>query len=531
MIYGNTTGIKTIKLQELENLIREYPRHSIIDRELLDRLAVFSHELSREICVFISRGGSLLSVGIGDSGTVGLQDINLRRSEDRLTGVRCFHTHPNGDSRLSEMDISALKKNRYDLLAAIGVKGGNVTGITVGYLKDIENIACIAYRSKEDLDDGQLFNKITEADNNLKNAELKFNKAEIENALLVVVTKKGGTGPEVLIAELQRLADTAGLKTVKTVSQTREGIDRAYCIGRGKLEEVRRYIQVLGVDIVIFDHELSGSQLNNLEETLGVKIIDRSMLILEIFAKHATSNEGKLQVELARKKYTLPKLLGQGKALSRIGGGAGTYTKGAGETKLETDRRQIKREIHELTERIRKLESERDLRRERRLLSKVKNVVIVGYTNAGKSTLMNLLTKSDVLVEDKLFATLDPVTRKIWVDIGKEYLLTDTVGFIDRLPHEFIDAFKSTLEEAKYADLLLHVADASGNDLNRQYGVVMDVLKSLGVNKPVVTVYNKIDLRDENAAPYPVLEDYAEISALLGTGIDGLRDMIASKLF
>ena len=255
------------------------------------------------------------------------------------------------------------------------------------------------------------------------------------------------------------------------------------------------------------------------------------MLILEIFARHATSNEGKLQVQLAMMKYTLPKLLGQGKELSRIGGGGsgGAATKGSGETKLETDRRRIRRSIYELSERIEILKKERDLRRERRKKTGIKTVAIVGYTNAGKSTLMNLLTKAGVKAEDKLFATLDPVTRKIFVDIGKEYLLTDTVGFIDNLPHEFVDAFRSTLEEATYADLILHVADCSSKDLERQEKVVKEVLTSLGVtDTPIITVYNKAD---ENAGFSTDEKNAVVISAKTGDGVNKLKEMIVEKLF
>ena len=298
----------------------------------------------------------------------------------------------------------------------------------------------------------------------------------------------------------------------------------------GKLDEVKRLIQTKRADYVVFNNGLTGSQLKNLEEATGVKVLDRSMLILNIFARHATSNEGKLQVELAMMKYTLPKLLGRGKELSRIGGGSGSsFTRGSGETKLEEDRRRLRRQIFELSERIEKLKSERDLRRERRRKSGVKTVAIVGYTNAGKSTLMNNVTKAGVPEEDKLFATLDPVTRKIFVDIKKEYLLTDTVGFIDNLPHEFIDAFRSTLEEATYADLILHVADCSSKDLERQEKVVKDVLTSLGVtDTPMITVYNKAD---ENAGFSTDEKNAVVISAKTGDGVNKLKEMIVEKLF
>jgi GTP-binding protein HflX len=357
-----------------------------------------------------------------------------------------------------------------------------------------------------------------------------------QRALLVGLALNGRNIKHSL-KELELLADTAGAETVGSITQNKDSIDRAYYVGSGKVKEIKEFVEENEIDIVIFNNSLSSIQLKNLNDELNVNVIDRSMLILDIFAKRATTTEGKLQIELAQQKYALPRLLGQGLVLSRQGGGIGT--RGPGETKLEVDRRTIKRKIFELEQEIKKLKEQRDIRRNKRQSENIKTVAIVGYTNSGKSTLMNLLTKTGTLAEDKLFATLDPITRKIWIDVGKEYLITDTVGFISDLPHEFIDAFKSTLEEAKYADLLLHVVDLSSSEVNKNIEVVKEVLASLGVkNKPSVMVYNKIDLVEKFEKEVNEINELWQntdahvcISAKNGTGAEELKSILAEMLF
>ncbi len=332
--------------------------------------------------------------------------------------------------------------------------------------------------------------------------------------------------------ELKELADTAGYETVGTMTQRRDKPDHTFYIGTGKVEELAQAIEALGADKIIFDNDVSPSQLNNLEKELKVDVIDRATLILEIFAAHATSNEGKLQVELAQKKHALPRVLGQGMILSRTGGGGGGGAgarRGAGEQQLELDRRTIRDEIKDLERRLQKAEETRRLRRNRRNKSEIKSVCIVGYTNAGKSTLMNHLTKANVLEKDMLFATLDPVSRKMWLAPKKEFVLTDTVGFISRLPHEFIEAFKSTLEETTDADLILLVCDVSDEDFVRKYDVVKEVLRDIGAgNVPVLSVFNKIDkVADKNELPL----DGVCVSAKTGEGIVKLKTEICERLF
>lgn len=350
---------------------------------------------------------------------------------------------------------------------------------------------------------------------------------KIERALLIGLSLGKTTLDEDLI-ELEQLVKSAGAIVIGAIMQNKDSANSATLLGKGKVEEIKNFILDNDINLVVCDNELSGSQTRNLTDFLECKVIDRSCLILDIFAKRATTLEGKLQVELAQLKYNLPRLVGVSGRMAKFGGGIGM--RGPGEKKLEVDKRIIAKQIDDLTKRLTKLGEERDLRRAKRESSEIKTVSLVGYTNAGKSTIMNVLAKSHVLSEDKLFATLDPVTRRVYVDNDTEYLLTDTVGFVDKLPHEFINAFSSTLEEAKTADLLLHVLDASSQNLCVQYDVVLDVLNKLGiVDKNIITIYNKIDKASEFVAP--TNQDVIEVSAKNGKNIDKLKELIISKLY
>lgn len=353
---------------------------------------------------------------------------------------------------------------------------------------------------------------------------------EKRKAVLVCVTQNK---EEDILKELSLLAETAGYEPVAEMVQRRDRPDHIYYIGTGKIKELKELAENVEADMIIFDNDLSGVQFKHLEDFLEIDVIDRSTVILEIFALHATSNEGKLQVELARKKHALPRTLGQGLVLSRQGGGGGGgggARRGGGEQQLELDRRTIREEIRDLEEKIEKLTVERRMRREKRQKNRIKVVSIVGYTNAGKSTLMNYLTKAGVLEEDKLFATLDPVSRKLWLAPNKEFLLVDTVGFISRLPHEFINAFRSTLEETKFADLIIHVVDSASENMLKEYDVVNEVLESIGANEvPTITVLNKADKKPVELLPCK--ETCLIISAKTGEGIVQLKRMISEKLF
>ena len=326
--------------------------------------------------------------------------------------------------------------------------------------------------------------------------------------------------------ELSELAKTAGAEELARVLQKREAYEPATVIGEGKLAEVKELCGSLGAELLIFDCELTASQIRNVEDETDVRVIDRTMLILDIFAGRAVSREGKLQVELAQLKYRLPRLMGIGASLSRLGGGIGT--RGPGETQLETDRRHIRRRIDKLSAELKELEERRSYARDRRKKDSVQVGAIVGYTNAGKSTLLNLLTGADVLAEDKLFATLDPTSRAIELPDGRSLLLVDTVGLIRRLPHHLVEAFKSTLEEAACADIIIHVCDVSDPEAAEKADVTLKTLADLGAAEiPVVTVLNKCDLLTENI---PEDDSTVKISAKKAQGIDRLLQVVAANL-
>lgn len=343
---------------------------------------------------------------------------------------------------------------------------------------------------------------------------------------ILVTADTGEYDCESSLDELSELARTAGAEELARVVQKRDAYESATVIGEGKLEEVKELCGTLGAELLIFDCELTASQIRCIEDVTDVRVIDRTMLILDIFAGRAVSREGKLQVELAQLRYRLPRLMGVGASLSRLGGGIGT--RGPGETQLETDRRHIRRRIDKLSAELKELEERRGYSRERRKKDSVQVGAIVGYTNAGKSTLLNLLTGADVLAEDKLFATLDPTSRAIELPDGRSLLLVDTVGLIRRLPHHLVEAFKSTLEEAACADIIIHVCDASDPEAAEKAEVTLKTLAELGASEiPVVTVLNKCDRLDED---FPTDSSTVRISALKGEGIDRLLEVIAANL-
>ncbi len=357
--------------------------------------------------------------------------------------------------------------------------------------------------------------------------EMIENRQEKEKALLVSVDT-GEFDAEVSIDELEELAHTAGAQVLGKLIQKKERPEAATFVGAGKLAEILAFCSSNDIDLLIFDSELTPSQQRNLEKYTGVRVIDRTMLILDIFAARARTGEGKLQVELAQLKYSLPRLAGQGQSLSRLGGGIGT--RGPGESKLESDRRHINRRIQKLEEQLRELEKRRDLLRRRRKKDGVQTVAIVGYTNAGKSTLMNALTKAGVLAEDKLFATLDPTSRALTLPDGRKVMLVDTVGLIRRLPHKLVEAFKSTLEEAAQASVILNVCDASDEHCSEHLDVTKKLLDELGcAGTPVISVMNKCDLVG-NIYSMPTFGKTVLISALNERGFDELLSAIEKEL-
>lgn len=357
--------------------------------------------------------------------------------------------------------------------------------------------------------------------------QLHENRTETEKALLVSVDT-GEFDAETSIDELEELAHTAGAEVLGKLIQRRERIEAATFVGYGKLAEIIFFCENNDVDLLIFDSELTPSQQRNLEKLTNVRVIDRTMLILDIFAARARTSEGKLQVELAQLKYSLPRLMGQGQQLSRLGGGIGT--RGPGETKLESDRRHIRRRIQKLEEELRQLEKRRAMLRNRREKDGVISVAIVGYTNAGKSTLMNALTDAGVLTENKLFATLDPTSRALILPDGRQVMLVDTVGLIRRLPHKLVEAFKSTLEEAATATVILNVCDASDEHASEHLEVTKKLLEELGCEgKPIISVMNKCDKVGDLYA-MPTFRGTVMISALEQKGLDNLLQAICDAL-
>lgn len=529
---GNLTGIKSAMLDRLKSL---YDFKQGLDEfasfELLSELCACSGEINRELSVYISRDGSIVDVSVGDSAKVSMPSMRLVRNEDRLCGVRCIHTHPSGDGRLSGVDLGTLRSMKLDCMAAVGVSDGKPTQLYAAYLGDFDedtgSRAALVYGPMRPykLPQKALIAEIFNSDDRFRSTTKEVEAVEQERAVLVGMDNDEGYDT---LEELNELAKTAGALVVGKVHVRRRTIDNATYVGSGKANELSLMGSELEADLFIFDDELSAIQLRTLEETLGARVIDRTTLILDIFAARATSREGKLQVELAQMRYRLPRLIGQGQVLSRLGGGIGT--RGPGEKKLEIDRRRIRRRVFELETELSEIEKQRGLRRESRKANRIPLVALVGYTNAGKSTMLNALTDSNVLAEDKLFATLDPVVRKITLSGGTEALLSDTVGFINKLPHDLVEAFKSTLEEVSNSDLILQVVDISCPYHEKQMRVVDGVLESLhAADIPRIIVFNKADAIASCDLPAES-ENRLNVSALRGTGIEKLLSAVELKL-
>lgn len=527
-INGNIEGIRNSLLEQIRDLYQlRMEADTFASFALLSAMAGFTGQIGREMSVYLARDGRVVDISIGDSGKVSMPNVRLVRNEDRLCGVRCIHTHPNGDGRLSSVDVGTLRSMRLDAMAALGVgPEGQPTSFYAGYLGDMDEagtrqVLLYGPLRPYKLPQKALMREIYLADDRFKSSTKAVEEARPERAILVGLESDA---PYDTLAELGELAATAGAVVVGRATQRKREIDNATYIGSGKAEELSLSASALEADLLIFDDELSPVQARNLEAITGVRVIDRTALILDIFARHAQSREGKLQVELAQLQYELPRIFGQGKDLSRQG--SGTIARGPGETKLESDKRRIRRRIYELGEALKAVEKQRGLRRERRQKEAVARVALVGYTNAGKSTLLNALTGAGVLAEDKLFATLDPVVRQVALPNGSQALLSDTVGFINKLPHELVTAFHSTLEEVRQADLILHVVDASASYYPSQMQVVEEVLASLGAGDiPCIRVYNKAD-----QAQGPLPQDGVVISALQGTGLEALLQAVEQAL-
>ena len=519
-VHGNTDGVRDAMLARLDSLYSyELEEDVFLPRELMQLLAECSCAMNREIAVYITRDGEIVNVAIGTDCDVELTDFRLRRNTNRLSLVRCVHTHPDGDGCLSDVDLSALKIFRYDAMTAVGVKDGEPVSVQTAFLAETGEALVTPLERWYRLPDKEWLDRIAESDRLVGREETEEMKDGRERAVLMGIESTES------LEELARLAETAGAEVVGSFLQKRDKPDSATFIGSGRAEELARECQALEADLCIFDDELTGIQARNLEEILRVKVIDRTTLILDIFARRASSAEGKLQVELAQLQYRSARLIGQGLVLSRLAGGIGT--RGPGESKLEMNRRRIRERMTDLRRRLDELDRQRSLRRKNREKNETPVVALVGYTNAGKSTLLNALTGSDVYVQDQLFATLDAVSRRMETPEKTEYLLTDTVGFIRKLPHTLVSAFRSTLEEAALADVLVIVSDGSSKDMLSQHDTVEEVLAELGATEQKrIEAINKCDEGD----PDPVFPGAVLISAKTGEGLEDLKQKIAEAL-
>ena len=522
-IHGNTEGIRKTVLDELAALYDvQLEPGQFMPQDLLESLCGYSASMNREIAVYITRYGEIADVFIGRADSIDLPDLRLRRGERRLSMVRCVHTHPRATGELSDVDVSALLSMRFDAMCAVGVsEDGRPTSVQCAFL-DAEREGQVRRTeliSARRLPQEDWLCEIERTDAAYR-AAAPATQTGRERAVLV------GIESEESLDELEELARTAGAETVLRVLQKRPKPDPVFCVGRGKAEELSLRCQAAQADLVIFDEELSGVMQKNLEEILRLKVVDRTALILDIFAARANTREGKLQVEMAQLKYRSQRLLGQGLVLSRLAGGIGT--RGPGESKLEVSRRRIRERLTDLERELEQIERQRGLRRQSREKSGVPIVALVGYTNAGKSTLFNRLTGAGVYVENQLFATLDSVSRPIELPHGGKALLVDTVGFIRKLPHELVKAFRATLEEARLADVLVLVLDGADAQMESRRRTVEEVLDSLGATQaPRVEAVNKCDLIAPEAQTLP---GALYISASTGDGVEDLLLRVEGEL-
>ncbi len=522
-IHGNTEGIRKTVLDELTTLYDvQLEPGQFMPQDLLQSLCGYSASMNREIAVYITRFGEVADVLIGRADSIDLPDLRLRRGERRLSMVRCVHTHPRATGELSDVDVSALLSMRFDAMCAVGVsEDGRPTSVQCAFL-DAESEGHVRRTeliSARRLPQEEWLAEIERTDAAYRAAN-PATRTGRERAVLV------GIESEESLDELEELAKTAGAETVLRVLQKRPKPDPVFCVGKGKAEELSLRCQAAQADVVIFDEELSGVMQKNLEETLRLKVVDRTALILDIFAARASTREGKLQVEMAQLRYRSQRLLGQGLVLSRLAGGIGT--RGPGESKLEVNRRRIRERLTDLERELEQIERQRGLRRQSREKNGVPVVALVGYTNAGKSTLFNRLTGADVYVENQLFATLDSVSRPIELPHGGKALLVDTVGFIRKLPHELVKAFRATLEEARLADVLIMVLDGADAQMEGRRRTVEEVLDSLGATEaPRVEAVNKCDLIAPDAQSLP---GALYISASTGENVEKLLLRVESEL-
>jgi GTP-binding protein HflX len=526
-IEGNIQGLKHNQVQRLEKLYnRRIPPREIVTQEFARQLTELSHELNRQIGVLVNRNGYVEYVVVGNARSIVLPDLKrVRVGETRFRGLRCLHTHLAGEG-LTQDDLTDLALLRLDLMAAIDVRSDGLPGLVrAAHLLPADTEAARkaqATYAEDDLDealaeteppalwgfleprvpsqlDVDFDDLITSLEEEMARVRhVRSPRDHRDRAILVSVTTGSLSSAQESLDELRELARSADVVVLDAIVQRRQKLDPRSLVGRGKLDELIIRSLQLGVDVIIFDQNLSPAQVRAINEATDLKIIDRTQLILDIFAQRAQSREGKIQVELAQLKYMLPRLTGSGSEMSRLMGGIGG--RGPGETKLEVDRRRVRDRIHHLEKQIEQIRTSRRVQRARRSRRDLPIISIVGYTNAGKSTLLNQLTQSDVTAEDLMFATLDPTSRRLRLPHDQEVIINDTVGFIRDLPPDLITAFRATLEEMENSDLLIHLVDASSEHVDNHIASVEKILNELHLSEiPRLLVLNKSDLLNADA--------------------------------
>lgn len=565
-IYGNLQGLKSSQIKQLQRLYHQrIPGDRITTPEFAQRLAAISADINQPACAYINRRGQVIRVGVGTPRQTQIPPLELPRyGAERLSGIRCIAAQLKPEVP-NEAALTAMALQRLDALVVLTVtgegferRGGGVTG----YVKD----TYLAHLIPNPNLDGSSLNSELGTQNSAQNwsvsppmsldvltkqdfldlvegLEAEFQREFVaqqvdfdhDRVLLVGLMTDKMTAQEFQysLEELARLVDTAGGEVLQTVKQKRSHLHPQTVVGEGKVQEIALTAQTLGANLVVFDRDLSPAQVRNLETQIGIRVVDRTEVILDIFAQRAQSGAGKLQVELAQLEYMLPRLTGRGRAMSRLGGGIGT--RGPGETKLETERRAIQRRIARLQQEVNQLQAHRSRLRQHRQHQEVPSIAVVGYTNAGKSTLLNVLTNAEVYTADQLFATLDPTTRRLVIPNATtgeplSIVLTDTVGFIHELPPALMDAFRATLEEVTEADALLHVVDLSHPAWQSQIRSVMAILSEMPVTPgPALIAFNKIDQVD-SATLALAQEEFPQaifISASERLGLETLRQKLA----
>lgn len=545
-VYGNLQGLKTSQIKQLQRLYHQrIPSDRITTPEFAQRIAAISTELNQPVSVYLNRRGQVIRVGVGTPRQTQIPPLELPRyGAERLSGIRCISTQlklePPSDSILTAMAIQ-----RLDALVALTLTGGGFErrgGGATGYIKETylahltphpESAWTVSPPLSLDVLTNQDFLRLVEGLEEEFRREYIARQVDQEHDQVLLVglmTDKAHTQQfQDGLAELARLVQTAGGDVLQTLQQKRSHPHPRTVVGEGKVQEIALTAQNIGASLVVFDRDLSPAQVRTLEAQIGIRVVDRTEVILDIFAQRARSGAGKLQVELAQLEYMLPRLAGRGQAMSRLGGGIGT--RGPGETKLETERRSIQRRISRLQQEVNQLQAHRTRLRQRRQHREVPSVAVVGYTNAGKSTLLNVLTNAEVYTADQLFATLDPTTRRLVVPNAEtqepySILLTDTVGFIHELPPSLMDAFRATLEEVTEADALLHVVDLSHSAWHSQIQSVMKILTQMPIAPgPILLCFNKIDQVDGDRLAL-AQEEYPQaifISASERLGLETLR--------